>query len=218
MARQMRLLVMGYIRLFIEDKVDNIPIECKLLCKTFVGGLIDTKILTINEEAILLQYVKQQTKSEWKWKLLLRATDHDNGFSNNVFYKHCENKTNTVIIIHNEHNHVFGGYTPCRWEHYKGTGSKWVTDDTLTTFLFRLRSKDDIGIKVMPLKKEPPNNAVCYTADYAFEFGYSDMVLCGEKVYTDHISCFEGLGCPGYLSGPSTKSTPIEIEIYQLYQ
>ena len=48
---------MGYIRLFIENKVENIPIECKLICKDFFGGLIDTKILTMNEECLLLNFV-----------------------------------------------------------------------------------------------------------------------------------------------------------------
>ena len=64
---------MGYIRLFIEYKVKNIPTECKLICKDFFGALIDTKILTLNEQNLLLKYIKQQTKQDWNWEIIYRG-------------------------------------------------------------------------------------------------------------------------------------------------
>ena len=79
LQNQVRLLVLGYIRMFIQNVINNdIPIEVKLICKDFAGGLIVTKILTINEESLLLKYVKQQTKSEWICKLIHRGSN--NGF------------------------------------------------------------------------------------------------------------------------------------------
>ena len=210
---RVELLVFGYIRIFIEDKLDNIPMECKIICKTFVGGLIDTKILSIHEERLLLSYVKQQTKSEWKWKLLLRATDHDNAFSKDTFYKYCKDKTNTVIIVHNDRNRVFGGYTPCAWKYNTGL---YQTDETLTTFLFLLRSNNAEDIRLMPLKESCKKYATCHLySNTAFDFGRNQFYLFNNRIYTYNIDTFEN--CGQHLGGGQSESTiPKEIEIYQL--
>ena len=90
---RVELLIMGWVRTLIEDglQVYNIPIECKLICKDFFGGLIDTKILKMDEENLLLNYVHQQTKRrDWSWKLIFRATEHQHSFAMDTFFKFCK--------------------------------------------------------------------------------------------------------------------------------
>ena len=55
------------------------------------------------------------------------------------FYKYCKDKSNTVVIVHNEHNQIFGGYTPCKWANNTESTIKYGKDKTLTTFLYILR-------------------------------------------------------------------------------
>ena len=50
LKNHVELLVLGWIRLFIEKKVHNIAIECT----DFFGALIDSKTLDTREESVLL--------------------------------------------------------------------------------------------------------------------------------------------------------------------
>ena len=82
---------MGWIRLLIEKKINNVPFEMKLVCKKFFGVFIDTKILKVNEENCLLEYIATQTAKNWNWTLMYRASEH--GFKRDDFYKYCRDKT-----------------------------------------------------------------------------------------------------------------------------
>ena len=207
---------MGWIRLLIENKVDNIPIEIKLVCKGFFGGLIDSKILEMNEENSLLTYIKQQTKQDWNWELIYRATEH--GFQRHNFYDHCEDKTNTVVIVHNEDDQVFGGYTPCPWVDNKDSRDKYGVDRALATFVFILRSKYSKVPQILKLKTNKFNKAVCYYHNTAFDFGCNDFFLYREEICADTNCCFELIDDVDYcLSGTEIYTKPTEIEIYQLY-
>ena len=215
------LLVMGWIRLFIENKMDNIPIEIQLVCKRFFGAFIDSKILTMNETNLLLKYIKKQTKNDWYWTLIYRATEH--GFSNDAFYEHCNNKKNTVVIVYNKHDRIFGGYTPCPWRNSSDSFDD-RKDKTGSTFLFLLRTKVKDGQTIIKLKESKYNTAVAYYGDTAFDFGHNDFYLCHEKVQTRGVSsdcCFDWKHrnkqeCT-YLFGDRAGGKPEEIEIFQLF-
>ena len=214
---RVELLVLGYIRLFIEKEVENIPIECKFICKDFFGGLIDSKILKMDEESLLLTFIKQQTQSDWNWKLIYRGSE--NGYKRDDFYKHCQNKGNTVVIVHNSTNHVFGGYTPCEW--IKNDHSvEYGTDKTLSTFLFSLRSTSKNVARIFKLKYSAMDKAVSYHDNTAFDFGHNDFYLYREEVATEKNGCcFEWYDTNqrGFLNGKTAYSKPKEIEIHQLY-
>ena len=97
-------------------------------------------------------------------------------FINIVVIKH------TVVIVHNEDDHVFGGYTPCPWMCNEQGGSKHGTDESLTTFLFALRS-DYIKVpQIYKLKEDKSEKAVCYLNNTAFDFGCNDFFLFEEEV------------------------------------
>ena len=173
---RVELLVMGWIRLLIENKVNNIPTECKLICKDFFGALIASKILQPEDENILLTYIKQQTQYHWNWKLIYRASE--NGFEKHNFYKHCQDKANTVVIIHNnQENQVYGGYTPCPWKNNQESKNKWGKDESLTTCIFILRTKAKHGPQLLKLKKAKIEKAVSYRNNTAFDFGCNDFYL-----------------------------------------
>ena len=217
---RVELLIMGWIRLFIENQVDNIPSECKFICKDFFGALINSKILKIKEEELLLKYMHERTKMRnYDWKLIFRATEHSDPFAMYTFFKFCGGKSNTVIIVHNDYDQVFGGYTPCKWQH-KDSGYAQIKDESLTTFLFILRTSQKHGPGFMTLKSGR-KTGVSYQADggTSFDFGCNDFYLYQQRVYAYGATCcFEWNGDEGmsYLGGPGYGSTPKEIEVYQL--
>ena len=222
---RVKLLVMGWIRLLIEDKVNNIPIECKLICKDFFGALIASKILKTDDKIILLTYIKQQTQYDWNWKLLYRATE--NGFGKDSFYKHCQDKENTVVIIHNDQDdldQVYGGYTPCPWKNNKENQIKRGKDESLTTCIFILRTKAKHGPQLLKLKKDRINTAVSYRDNTAFDFGCDDFGLSLGGIHSFSKlgeCCFEWKNIKHsniYLNGGLwVHVIPKEIEIFQLY-
>ena len=184
------LLAFGYTRKY----NDHIPIEIILICKQYFGPSINSKILKINEKLLLLNYLQDQIGIEnvynWSWNLIFRATEH--GFKSKEFYKHCDNKRNTVVIVYNKtDDQVFGGYTPCilrklndwtrgKWEKTRYVGSPVVRekDDTLTTCLFILRTKLECGTQLFKLKKDKCDRAINYYSianNVAFSFGNSDF-------------------------------------------
>ena len=226
------LLVLGWIRLFIENKVDNIPTECKLICKDFFGALIDTKILKMNEEGLLLQFLAQQTKRYiWDWKLLYRATEH--GFKKEDFCKQCRDKGNTVVIVHNNADQVFGGYTPCKWIYNDNqvetsTNQSWSADEKLSSFLFILRTMKGFNHepRLFKLKEDAKDKAICHLNNTAFDFGCNDFFYFQEKTYSNNMNCcYEWYEsdecCYDLLEGVEDinyqDKKPKEIAIYQLY-
>ena len=100
---------------------------------------IDTKILTIHEQSELMNLLfgelkKQKGNENVKWmdtSLLFRASEHD--FKQSKFHEICDNKGSTFVVYHNEHNHVFGGYTSKSWD-----VQKYAVDDP-NTFLWMIR-------------------------------------------------------------------------------
>ena len=218
LKNQVRLLVLGWIRLFIENKIDNIPMEIKFVCKEFFGALIDSKILSVNEESLLLQYVRDQTKKDWNWKLIYRGTQH--GFKRDDFYGKCQDKGNTVVIVYNEHEQIFGGYTPCKWENRQISSNKYGNDEAATSFLYILRTICKLGPRLFKLKDNKKHQAVSYHSNTAFDFGHNDFYLYNQRVYTEiNNCCYEWYDTKEtvYLGGGKIDNgDPKEIEIFEL--
>ncbi len=55
------------------------------------------------------------------------------GFASSAFHSRCDGKGNTITIIKNDNNHVFGGYTSVAW-HSSGSYSY-----DSSAYLFSLR-------------------------------------------------------------------------------
>ena len=221
---RVQLLVLGWIRLFIEKKIKDIPIEIKLVCKEFFGSFIDSKIVSIKEETLLLSYVRNQTKQNWNWKLIYRGTEH--GFGREDFYDKCKDKGNTVVIVHNEYDQVFGGYTPCKWIKCQSYRSSYSSDDDhakdlgLTSFLYILRTTFELGPRLFKLKADKKDTAVAYYYNTAFDFGCNDFYLFDKEVWTELPDCcYEWYDTKEtvYLGGESDSAKPKEIEIFELY-
>ena len=89
-------------------------------------GLKDSLILT-KEECQSLQDLTESSKEH----LLYRATK--DGFHGRAFHSKCDGKWNTITIIKNNLNYVFGGFASSAWN----SSGNYVNDPN--AFIFSLR-------------------------------------------------------------------------------
>jgi hypothetical protein len=118
---------------------------------------LDESLILTNEESVSLA---EMTKSS-KGILLYRATR--DGFDSQAFHEKCDGKGNTITIIKNNLNYVFGGYASSAWN----SSYDYINDPN--AFLFSLRGegvsfKDKFTIK-------QTEYAFCGSSSYGPIFG-----------------------------------------------
>ena len=145
MALRQELAVYGWVRenydaTFLDDIINIIF--------SFYRLVLDTQILNQQEQELFLKLLfdtltKQEMNKNMRsinTELLFRASEHK--FDCNKFHENCHNKGATITIIHNEHDHIFGGYTSKSWQ-WKGNSvnNTWNWYGDSNAFLFMVRPK-----------------------------------------------------------------------------
>ena len=136
---------------------------------------IDSNILSLDEQIslfnLLFDRIKQQKDiKSMNTKLLYRGSE--NRFSANKFHELCDNKGPTVSIIHNEHNHIFGGYVTKPFSRLE----EKVVDKT--AFLWMIRPK----IKLIEFKKEDKQKIALWNEDdYGPKYGRGEDIWVGDR-------------------------------------
>ena len=101
-SQKQKDIVYGYMRrtqsMFPSDNTYYTIVQLvQDLCLLYFRTIIDTKILTEEEQFKLLEMVDKQSNNEhncYEWKLLFRASR--DGYGKTEFYKHCNHKNNIV--------------------------------------------------------------------------------------------------------------------------
>ena len=89
---------------------------------------LNTSLILTQEECCTLENMLSNCVNG---SILYRATR--DGFEASKFHATCDGKENTVTIIKNNFNYVFGGYTSAKW----ASEGKWISD--AQAFIFSLR-------------------------------------------------------------------------------
>ena len=141
--QRQRDIVYGYVRLNYEVSFTLDVID---IIYNFYLIQITSNILNLEEQCsfmnLLYNRLKQQKENEniksINTKLLFRASDNDYK-CDETFHDFCDDQGATVTIIHNEHDHIFGGYTSKSW---KLDEQLWFNDEKdASCFLFMIRPK-----------------------------------------------------------------------------
>jgi hypothetical protein len=151
--------------------------------------------------------------------LLYRATR--DGFSSQAFHSKCDGKGNTITIIKNNLNYVFGGYASSAWN----SSGSYIND--LNAFLFSLRRagvsfKDRFTVKVA-------TSALYGYSSYGPIFGSGhDIVIHNQSnanigsqsnfghSYNLPDGYTKGGNAKDFLAGSYNQWTTTEIEVYQI--
>ncbi len=157
--------------------------------------------------------------------LLYRATT--DGFDSKVFHMKCDGKANTITIIKNNFNYVFGGYTSATWDDgSKGRFSAFKTDPH--AFIFSLRRKGVSKNDMYMIRKS--QEAICCSIYKGPSFGFDDIDINERpNIETGSYSNIGGsYECPlnyiynsnenktSFLAGNLKNWLVTEIEVYQI--
>ena len=178
--------------------------------------LKDSLILNAEEALSLVEMSKSK-----KGILLYRATR--DGFAAQTFHTRCDGKTNTITIIKNNLNCVFGGYASASWN----SSNQYINDPN--AFLFSLRRNGKSSNDKFTIKNGA-SSLVGHSCHGPIFGGGHDILVCNQSnvtfgSYTNFghsynlpVGYIHGGNAKSFLAGNSNKWTTTEIEVYQIVE
>ena len=175
-----------------------------------------SNILSSTELSNLTAMLPSYSKSV----LLYRATR--DGFEASAFHSRCDNIPNTVTVITNNFNHVFGGFTAAKWS----SANVFIADPT--AFIFSLRRNGGLTNYKLPIVSTQVSYAINGWSSYGpiFGGGHDIHIRDQSNIYNGSYSYISSYTPPTYPSG-SNRTTFLtgglrnwvttEIEVYQLF-
>ena len=166
-------------------------------------------ILTPSEDESLYKMVDKNVKS-----LLYRGSR--DGFGSRAFHSRCDGKSNTVTIILNDQNHVFGGYTSVAWY---SSGSSYSSDSS--AYLFSLRRDKSTNSEKYLIKPSQSQYAILGYSIWGPIFGGGhDLQICSNaNIYKGSYNYKYSYEFPrdNYLAGAIGGNWLVtEMEVYEL--
>ena len=213
--------VSGYIR---NIRTPHIPESVQLIILLFYYNTIDSSILTDDECDKLLSLFEKEnvfkTLGNYSYKLLFRGTR--DGFEAETFYAKCDDKKNTICIIHTPQNNVFGGYTSIPWNRKEDDFGYYSSDPSAFIFSIRWKESGSSNPEVFPVTNEG-KSAVSNDKNYFLTFGNNgNGFYCWQPTNTEITVYASTFRCIQYnldkyqLNGENYSFKPTEIEVFQL--
>jgi len=143
---------------------------------------MDSVLITNDEKKLLLQWIPDNLKNK-KLVLIFRASR--DGYTAQEFHNKCDTKAPTIVIIHSNHDHVFGGFTPISWD----STSNYKAEDTKSSFLFLLRSQKGDALSKFGLKASDTTNHIHCSAANGPTFGSGHDINIVDNCNTNNGSC-----------------------------
>ena len=89
-----------------------------------------------------IEFISESLNNPKRFQLLYRASE--DGFGAKEFHKHCDNISDTFVLIRTEFGRTIAGYTHYKWNQVKGG---YVHDAGRKSFLLQL----DLRQKLNPI-------------------------------------------------------------------
>jgi hypothetical protein len=106
-----------------------------------------------------------------RFNLLWRGSR--DGFGAAEFHHRCDGRVNTLTLIQDTDENVFGGFTPVKWEsRYIGSEKG---DDSLRSFLFTLKNPHGVPARKFPLTTGKKQRAIFCYCPIGPQFGDGDI-------------------------------------------
>ena len=155
--------------------------------------------------------------------MLYRATR--DGFTAEAFNNRCDGKKNTVTVIRNNLNFIFGGFTAASWN----SNDEWIADPN--AFIFSLKRNGASSNYKLMIQPDHSDNAIYGSSSYGPTFGGSydhDIYIQDQsKIYEGSYSNINSYTPPTifppgsdettFLTGDYGNWLTTEIEVYQLF-
>ena len=206
---------------FFPEKDEEINIFIKDI-QSF-GNIINSNIINnyfevssiikddIEKQEQIIKWILEKTKIE-EIKFELKFKMSINGFSNNDFYKYCENIGPSLTLIKTTKNKIFGGFTPLNFKQ----NARNIYDKSDQTFIFSLNL-----MKKYDMIDKDNKKAIYCTKDYGPCFGDSDFSLeenmKNGKTYANNTCNFLSNNNLE-LTGGKGNNENFEVEEFELYK
>ena len=189
------------------------------LCLLYYRALIDTKILTNDEQRKLLEMINNHRYNKLyanEWKLLYRRSR--DGASRYEFYEKCDKMDKTICIIQTPQNNVFGGYTSLKWDKYASASGENLHDPTAFIYLIRSQNKKYVEPKIWELQNHGRGPIQYYV------YGYLSFGVFGTAFYFSsngaiNINTYKNVQYnldARVLNGQGFYTEPIQVEVFQI--
>jgi hypothetical protein len=111
-----------------------------------------------------------------RFRLLWRGSR--DGFGASEFHQRCDGHTNTLTIVQDTNDFVFGGFTPLAWE----SRGHWKPDTELKSFLFTLKNPHHSPPQRFPLRRDRFHRAILGYRSWGpmFGSGPADLGVCDD--------------------------------------
>ena len=129
----------------------------------FFGGTFESNILTSSLDKIKLGIMVSKMVNNQSIKLDRIYSGIKEDFSSSEFHSKCDNKGPTIILVLNEYNTIFGGYTSLSWIN----NDEYYSDSN--AFLFQLKPNMNIFHQ-----KSNNNHSICARNTSICVFGDGD--------------------------------------------
>ena len=117
MMNNIEMITWWFARCHYENKAKglNIPAALKYLIRNFLFNIFNSKILTMKQNLNFMDLLSKKISNIYfkKIKLLYRASENE--YLSSTFHESCDGKGKTIIIIKNNFDNIFGGYTTIPW-------------------------------------------------------------------------------------------------------
>jgi hypothetical protein len=161
-----------------------------------------------------------------RFSLLWRGSR--DGFAASDFHNRCDGHTNTLTVILDTNNNIFGGFTPVAWESRQWNGKDGKqsncrkSDPTRKSFLFTLRNPHNVSSRRFPLKYEESDGAI-YCVDvcgpHFYDIGVSKNCHANMASFTSSFGSVytNDTGVDGGLFFTNSRSFKVkEVEIFEI--
>ena len=169
-------------------------------------SIVPIPILDADTIQFLTECTAASGKSVSNMKLLYKATVH--GFKASDFHGKCDNKAPTLVIIKNDQNQVFGGFTKQNWNH-----GGWKQD--AEAFIFSVTAR-----KKYSIKPDQVAYAIRCYSNYGPTFGGGhDIYICDNSNTSNSSNSYAGhtYNNVTYQELTGTKNFKcLEIEVFEL--
>ena len=170
--------------------------------------------LSLSRVLVPIDYVhlNAMLPSYTKSVLLYQATR--DGFEAFEFHSRCDNIANTVTIISNNLNYVFGGFTAAKWS----SDNVYISDPT--AFIFSLRRNGDVANDKLMIRDDKKAIYGNSQSGPTFGQGHDIFINVYSGLFTGSYSDIRSYIKPSgsdqrtFLTGQDWLAT--EIEVYQL--
>ncbi|XP_062501310.1 uncharacterized protein LOC134178448 [Corticium candelabrum] len=159
----------------IIDKL-NEPTDSQSAIQAMGSEFSSSTLMKTEDKRVLLSWLS----GKMNWRLIYKASR--DGFRAANFHRCCDNKGETISVIHTTGGYLFGGYTDVPW-----TSASGVYKQSSQSFLFAFRSSS-LGNTAVKATIVNSDHAVIHNSSYCCIFGRGYNINIHDSSNTNSIS------------------------------